>query len=659
MNIMKCLKHILLPLVAVLFLLLVSYNASEHNLDVSSNKISTPEFGVEENEFLKTHDTIKVYVDPSIQYLTGQGEEGYINDYVNAVFDVADVKAQIVTDYNEKETCDCVLQPVTDKLRKDEVDKKYTMPIMQLEGVMYVREGLSKQDKGKGVVVEDRINSDKMNQLAYDSYVFDKNVVKSNKFAVEYALKNNSNVDYIVGDKEAILYYLDGNNEFVYKDRILYKLNVSFVFYGEEVPFYNITNLCVNSIDRHALSYEKSVKWANGNAPIFERTKYLNVYIIFIIVILSVIIAFLLYYAANKNLYVELENRMSKLIASRKELQTTFNGISYFLAELTRDGVIIDVNKAFYEYLNINPANKNIVDVIHLNDETHVKMQEMLEAASQGKVLEGFEVNFNRRVFLIEVFPVEGSSGEIQKLLFMCSDVTKEKMAEKQMIQDNKMIAVGQLASGVAHEIRNPLGIIRNYCYVLKTMKDENVQATAIERIEQAVETSGAIIENLLDFSRASSMKIDTVNVHEHILSMIRLNESLLKKKDINVNVECENEFNATLVVESFDMILINLISNAIDAMEPQGEINIAVTDNENYGLFRVDVSDNGSGIDPETLSEIFNPFFTTKIDSGGTGLGLYIVYNEIEKMNGTISVESKLGEGTTFKIVLPINVTE
>jgi len=215
------------------------------------------------------------------------------------------------------------------------------------------------------------------------------------------------------------------------------------------------------------------------------------------------------------------------------------------------------------------------------------------------------------------------------------------------------MIAVGQLASGVAHEIRNPLGLIRNYCYVLKTTDDINMRNKAISIIEKSVERSGNIITNLLDFSRQSDMNIEEVMIREHINSVLNINEGLLKKKNIKIDFKKDNDFKVKLCVESFDMIFINLISNAVDAIKNRGIITIKLRKAEES--FFLKFEDTGCGMDEDTIKNAFNPFFTTKKGKEGNGLGLYIVYNEIGKMNGTVEIESEIGEGTEFNIRLPI----
>ena len=259
-----------------------------------------------------------------------------------------------------------------------------------------------------------------------------------------------------------------------------------------------------------------------------------------------------------------------------------------------------------------------------------------------------------RKVLDIDIFPIENASGSVDKLLFMGEDVTNKMMAERQLLQDNKMIAVGQLAAGVAHEIRNPLGIIRNYCYVLKNMNDNaEVKDKAIEHIEKAVDNSGAIINNLLNFSRASSKEGETIDIEEHIRSLTSLNRNILKKKNIHLDIICSEPVKTFIQTESLDIILINLIQNATDAMKENGNLTIKVLKYDE--TFEIDVKDTGSGIEEDILQDIFNPFFTTKGNNEGNGLGLYIVYNETGKLNGNIEVQSRVGEGSVFRLNLPL----
>ena len=118
------------------------------------------------------------------------------------------------------------------------------------------------------------------------------------------------------------------------------------------------------------------------------------------------------------------------------------------------------------------------------------------------------------------------------------------------------------------------------------------------------------------------------------------------------MNVRCDPELKITVLADSLEMVLVNLIANATDAVESNGLINVICTWTGRDVIIKVE--DNGSGIPEDKLKDIFNPFFTTKLHEGGSGLGLYIVYNEVQKMGGTITAESTVGEGTVFTVTIP-----
>lgn len=184
--------------------------------------------------------------------------------------------------------------------------------------------------------------------------------------------------------------------------------------------------------------------------------------------------------------------------------------------------------------------------------------------------------------------------------------------------------------------------------------EDEALKAKAIGMMEMAVDRSSEIIDNLLRFSRMSNESWKEVNLNQAIKSILDFEEHTLIKNQIKIILECNEEINICLVPESLEMILINLIINAVDAMEQGGEITINCM--EEGETVTITVTDTGEGIPEEIRANIFNPFFTTKANRNGGGLGLYIVYNEISKLNGSINVESEVGKGTIFTIKLPSN---
>ena len=232
---------------------------------------------------------------------------------------------------------------------------------------------------------------------------------------------------------------------------------------------------------------------------------------------------------------------------------------------------------------------------------------------------------------------------------------------QNQLIQSEKMVAMGRLAFGIAHEIRNPLGIILGGVELLEgnIAKEDNAAKESIEKIKYSINRANNIILDLLKFSRASKLELNTVNICELIDEIISLVINQANLKNIRISKKCLDE-NIQIMADStmLQQVFFNLYVNAIDAMPEGGELLLNIysarTAGRNESDVIIEVCDTGKGISQNILSKIFDPFFTTKEPGKGTGLGLSIVHLILERHKGTINVESKINQGTKFIVRLP-----
>lgn len=390
---------------------------------------------------------------------------------------------------------------------------------------------------------------------------------------------------------------------------------------------------------------------------ITERT----LVIIYIFVLVTGCLLYIIY-ESYRVIYSELADRMEMLDASINDLQTTYDSVEMFMIEIDPDLKIININTALSVNMGKKKSSiigKKIKDVLSFNQKTMAELISGVQKTFEQRTYQRLEIENDGKIYEAFISPLNDAKDRVKKVLLMLNDVTNARAIERQMLQANKMIAVGQLAAGVAHEIRNPLGIIRNYCYILKNSSeyDRPVIEKAIVSIEKAVDKSSRIIDNLLDFSRISNNTREWTNVNSFFQSIILLEQNMLTTKNIKINLLCDDEFEIWTIPESLEIIMVNLIINAVDAMAAGGEITIRCINDQ--ALFKIVVSDTGVGISKVHIGSIFNPFFTTKEKRDGSGLGLYIVYNETEKLGGKIEVDSQLGIGTIFTLTFPIKRSE
>ena len=389
---------------------------------------------------------------------------------------------------------------------------------------------------------------------------------------------------------------------------------------------------------------------------------------------------------------MERTQAQEEVLKTKNRLRSVFDGISEPLLLLDGHLTVKMLNKAAIEYYKINDQDLIEKPCYRAFKDRSEPCEDCNIAPA---VLEGRHVGFERKGFMnperlerVVIYPLKEGSGEFRSAIIRISDITDSKMLERQLIQREKMAALGVLISGIAHEINNPnnyisvnIPILRDYLNVVMPMVDEYAQKhpdleimymsypefredifELLDNVQHGSRQIKFIVRDLKVFSKpAKDKRIEIIDLKPIIEKVVAFCRSKIKRTVKTFNVHIPESLPEVLIdSQSLGQILINLLINAAQAfekpMDENSNVNLVVSmDNSRKNRLIIEVIDNGGGMDEKTLEKIFTPFFTTKSSEDGIGLGLYIVQNLIEKMGGCIEVESKLGSGSNFRIILDL----
>ncbi|NVM21872.1 MAG: two-component sensor histidine kinase [Desulfobacterales bacterium] len=244
--------------------------------------------------------------------------------------------------------------------------------------------------------------------------------------------------------------------------------------------------------------------------------------------------------------------------------------------------------------------------------------------------------------------------------------VDREKaMLDAGLVQSSKMAALGKLAAGIAHEINNPLSVIKEKAGWMKDLlEDEDIAGStsykefesSIDKIDQHVERARKVIHRLLGFARRMEPVHEMVDINRTMDEAVDFLENEARYRNIDIQTDyLENLPRTKSDSSQLQQVFLNIIDNAIDAIGKDGEINIKTDYDPRNRQIAIAIADSGPGIPRDMLKRVFDPFFSTKESGQGTGLGLSISYGIVERLGGRIAVESPEGRGTTFTVYLPI----
>ncbi|HSQ87148.1 MAG TPA: ATP-binding protein [Desulfobacterales bacterium] len=338
-------------------------------------------------------------------------------------------------------------------------------------------------------------------------------------------------------------------------------------------------------------------------------------------------------------------------------------------------------NEPYRDFLKIKEEDSRRVHIVERTDDSGRKIIYVASFLKDGDWLLVYQQNhrdaymdFYRAIIVAVMIMLFGAFGIVFAALFLSKRMVhrismadqEKEMMDKQIIETGKLASIGSLAAGIAHEINNPVAIMVEEAGWIKDLLEEeefsesenlNEFERALKQIKNQGQRCKEITHKLLSFARKTDSRVQETHINELLSELIALSEQRAKYAKISIHTDFQNDLPVTYLAQSeVQQVLLNLINNAIDAMESRGgELTISTHFEFEKDAIVIEVSDNGPGIPEANLSRIFEPFFTTKPVGKGTGLGLSICYGIIQKMGGQINVESVVDSGTTFSIRLPL----
>ena len=404
--------------------------------------------------------------------------------------------------------------------------------------------------------------------------------------------------------------------------------------------------------------------------------------------------------AVNENLQREIRERVraqgeavwksEELKKSQARLQAVFDGITDPLVMLDQDLMVIMLNHAAQAYFGENEIHK-VIEPICIEafgedgDLRPCGPREQAVSSGQAFQWERTGLMDPHRWENVMLYPVKEEEKGVEGIILRIADITEKKIAENQLVQRQKMEALGILISGIAHEINNPnnfisfnMPILQDYLDALLSLTDETFQEKPdlnffgmtypefredvfrlLENVRNGSERINAIISQLKTFSRKKgALELRETDLGEVVDRVLALSRNQLKKTVQSLEVDlADNLPSVRTDPEALKQVLLNLLINGAQAADkPDARIKVTVQQRPDFPKWLIlEVADNGCGIEAEILERIFNPFFTTKKVGEGTGLGLYVCQNLVENLGGRIEVQSQPGIGSRFQVFLPL----
>ena len=357
----------------------------------------------------------------------------------------------------------------------------------------------------------------------------------------------------------------------------------------------------------------------------------------------------------------ERKRNEERLKEAAEEWSTTFDSINDLVSIVDKDFRLVRVNEAFANTFDMKPEEligKCCCTLVHGSDEPTPTCPYKVTTETNEPAIDEFFAPHLGVHLEVSTSPIFNEAGKVTACVHIARDITERKKMQEQLIVTDRLASVGELASGVAHELNNPLTGVIGFSQLLLERDVADDVKEDVKVIYREAQRTADVVKNLLTFARKHAPVKELVSINSIVDKVLELRAYEHRINDIQVIVQIDPDL-PEVIADYFQIqqVFLNIIINAEHFMiEAHGSGNLTITTEKVGDVVRASFADDGPGIPKENLGHLFDPFFTTKEVGKGTGLGLSICHGIITEHGGRMYAESVLGEGATFVVELPIN---
>jgi len=358
---------------------------------------------------------------------------------------------------------------------------------------------------------------------------------------------------------------------------------------------------------------------------------------------------------------IELSSDITEVKRWQREYQLLFDRVPCYITIIDKNYKIIRANESFRK--NFGEVRGRQCYEVYKQRQTKCPNCPAAKTFKDGTVHRSNQVGIKKRgektYYIVTTSPLGRPGDEINQVIEISTDITELKKLEKEIIEAERLAAVGQTVAGLAHSIKNILMGLRGGMFIVSQglgKDDKDLVSEGWEMLERNFEKTTSLVKDFLSFSKGRVPSVEMVNPNDLVMEIIDLYKDIAGELYIKLNYQLDGEMiSMPLDSQGIHTCLTNLVSNAIDACQMSENRDSAVTITSKYekGVLKFEVGDNGSGMDYDVKQKVFTTFFTTKAGKG-TGLGLLTTRKIVQEHGGRITVSSRKGKGTTFKMSFP-----